>query len=224
MSYKLLIVDDEEEILQMLSNYFSLLEYEVLEASSAMDAMELLHKNPDLILLDINMSGMDGLELCRQIREQVNVPILFLTAKIEEQDRVNGFLAGGDDYILKPFSMDELQARVMAHLRREERRTGQKAIKNFGIVQIDYSDRLVRVSGKEISLTKTEFDIVELLSQNKGRIWGKENIYEKIWGYDKDGNSDSIMEHIRRIRKKIQKETDEDVIKTVWGVGYRWIA
>lgn len=224
MSYKLLIVDDEEEILQMLSNYFSLLEYEVLEASSAMDAMELLHKNPDLILLDINMPGMDGLELCRQIREQVNVPILFLTAKIEEQDRVNGFLAGGDDYILKPFSMDELQARVMAHLRREERRTGQKAIKNFGIVQIDYSDRLVRVSGKEISLTKTEFDIVELLSQNKGRIWGKENIYEKIWGYDKDGNSDSIMEHIRRIRKKIQKETDEDVIKTVWGVGYRWIA
>lgn len=224
MSYKLLIVDDEEEILQMLSNYFSLLEYEVLEASSAMDAMELLHKNPDLILLDINMPGMDGLELCRQIREQVNVPILFLTAKIEEQDRVNGFLAGGDDYILKPFSMDELQARVMAHLRREERRTGQKAIKNFGIVQIDYSDRLVRVSGKEISLTKTEFDIVELLSQNKGRIWGKENIYEKIWGYDKNGNSDSIMEHIRRIRKKIQKETDEDVIETVWGVGYRWIA
>lgn len=224
MSYKLLIVDDEEEILQMLSNYFSLLEYEVLEASSAMDAMELLHKNPDLISLDINMPGMDGLELCRQIREQVNVLILFLTAKIEEQDRVNGFLAGGDDYILKPFSMDELQARVMAHLRREKRRTGQKAIKNFGIVQIDYSDRLVRVSGKEISLTKTEFDIVELLSQNKGRIFGKENIYEKIWGYDKDGNSDSIMEHIRRIRKKIQKETDENVIETVWGVGYRWIA
>lgn len=224
MSYKLLFVDDEEEILQMLSNYFTLLEYEVLEASSAMDAMKLLSQNPDLILLDINMPGMDGLELCRQIREQVNVPILFLTAKIEEQDRVNGFLAGGDDYILKPFSMDELQARVMAHLRREERRTGKKTFKNFGKVQIDYSDRQLRVSGKEISLTKTEFDIVELLSQNKGRIFGKEDIYEKVWGFDKDGNSDSIMEHIRRIRKKIQKETKEDVIETVWGVGYRWIA
>lgn len=224
MSYKLLIVDDEEEILQMLSNYFTLLEYEVLEASSAMEAMKLLSQNPDLILLDINMPGMDGLELCRQIREQVNVPILFLTAKIEEQDRVNGFLAGGDDYILKPFSMDELQARVMAHLRREERRTGKKTFKNFGKVQIDYSDRQLRVSGKEISLTKTEFDIVELLSQNKGRIFGKEDIYEKVWGFDKDGNSDSIMEHIRRIRKKIQKETKEDVIETVWGVGYRWIA
>lgn len=224
MSYKLLIVDDEEEILQMLSNYFTLSEYEVMEASSAMDAMKLLSQNPDLILLDINMPGMDGLELCRQIREQVNVPILFLTAKIEEQDRVNGFLAGGDDYILKPFSMDELQARVMAHLRREERRTGKKAFKNFGKVQIDYSDRQLRVSGKEISLTKTEFDIVELLSQNKGRIFGKEDIYEKVWGFDKDGNSDSIMEHIRRIRKKIQKETKEDVIETVWGVGYRWIA
>lgn len=224
MSYKLLIVDDEEEILQMLSNYFTLSEYEVMEASSAMDAMKLLSQNPDLILLDINMPGMDGLELCRQIREQVNVPILFLTAKIEEQDRVNGFLAGGDDYILKPFSMDELQARVMAHLRREERRTGKKTFKNFGKVQIDYSDRQLRVSGKEISLTKTEFDIVELLSQNKGRIFGKEDIYEKVWGFDKDGNSDSIMEHIRRIRKKIQKETKEDVIETVWGVGYRWIA
>lgn len=224
MSYKLLIVDDEEEILQMLSNYFILSEYEVLEASSAMEAMKLLSQNPDLILLDINMPGMDGLELCRQIREQVNVPILFLTAKIEEQDRVNGFLAGGDDYILKPFSMDELQARVMAHLRREERRTGKKTFKNFGKVQIDYSDRQLRVSGKEISLTKTEFDIVELLSQNKGRIFGKEDIYEKVWGFDKDGNSDSIMEHIRRIRKKIQKETKEDVIETVWGVGYRWIA
>lgn len=224
MSYKLLIVDDEEEILQMLSNYFTLLEYEVLEASSAMEAMKLLSQNPDLILLDINMPGMDGLELCKQIREQVNVPILFLTAKIEEQDRVDGFLAGGDDYILKPFSMDELQARVMAHLRREERRTGKKTFKNFGKVQIDYSDRQLRVSGKEISLTKTEFDIVELLSQNKGRIFGKEDIYEKVWGFDKDGNSDSIMEHIRRIRKKIQKETKEDVIETVWGVGYRWIA
>lgn len=224
MAYKLLIVDDEEEILQMLSNYFTLSEYEVLEASSAMEAMKLLSQNPDLILLDINMPGMDGLELCRQIREQVNVPILFLTAKIEEQDRVNGFLAGGDDYILKPFSMDELQARVMAHLRREERRTGKKTFKNFGKVQIDYSDRQLRVSGKEISLTKTEFDIVELLSQNKGRIFGKEDIYEKVWGFDKDGNSDSIMEHIRRIRKKIQKETKEDVIETVWGVGYRWIA
>lgn len=224
MSYKLLIVDDEEEILQMLRNYFTLLEYEVLEASSAMNAMKLLSQNPDLILLDINMPGMDGLELCRQIREQVNVPILFLTAKIEEQDRVNGFLAGGDDYILKPFSIDELQARVMAHLRREERRTGKKAIKNFGNIQIDYSDRQLRVSGKEISLTKTEFDIVAMLSQNKGRIFGKEDIYEKVWGFDKDGNSDSIMEHIRRIRKKIQKETNEDVIETVWGVGYRWIA
>lgn len=224
MSYKLLIVDDEEEILQMLNNYFTLLEYEVLEASSAMNALKLLSRNPDLILLDINMPGMDGLELCRQIREQVNVPILFLTAKIEEQDRVNGFLAGGDDYILKPFSMDELQARVMAHLRREERRIGKKAVRNFGNVQIDYSDRQLKVSGKEISLTKTEFDIVALLSQNKGRIFGKEDIYENVWGFDKDGNSDSIMEHIRRIRKKIQKETEKDVIETVWGVGYRWIA
>lgn len=223
MAYTLLLVDDEEEILKMLGNYFALLGYRVLEASSAKRAMELLPEAPDLILLDIHMPEMDGLELCRQIREQVGSPILFLTAKIEEQDRVQGFLAGGDDYILKPVSMDELQARVMAHLRREERRTGQKAVKNFGGVQVDYSDRLLRVSGKEVLLTKTEFDIVELLSRNKGRIFTKEDIYERIWGYDKEGDSASIMEHVRRIRKKIQRETEDEVIGTVWGVGYRWI-
>jgi len=222
MQYKLLVVDDEEEIRRLLNEYFTMLDYLVYTAGSGREALELLNEEPDLILLDINMPGMDGIELCRQIRDSVNVPILFLTAKIEEQDRVEGFMAGGDDYILKPFSMDELQARVMAHLRREERRTDKKMAVNYGDIRIDYTDRKVAVKGNEIGLTKTEFDILELLSRNRGRIFDKESIYEKLWGYDKEGNSDSVTEHIRRIRKKIGAFTACEMIETVWGVGYRW--
>lgn len=223
MQYKLLAADDEEEICRMLKDYFEMLGYAVYTANSGKEALDLLYTQPDLILLDVNMPGMDGLDLCRRIRDSVNVPILFLTAKIEEQDRVEGFLAGADDYILKPFSMEELQARVMAHLRREARRTDRKNVMNTGPVLVDYADRKVRVQGNEVSLTKTEFDILELLSKNRGRIFDKETIYEKLWGYDKEGNSESITEHIRRIRKKIGAHTGQEVIETVWGVGYRWI-
>lgn len=223
MQYKLLAADDEEEICRMLKDYFEMLGYAVYTANSGEEALDLLHMQPDLILLDVNMPGMDGLDLCRRIRDSVNVPILFLTAKIEEQDRVEGFLAGADDYILKPFSMEELQARVMAHLRREARRTDRKNVMNTGPVLVDYADRKVSVQGNEVNLTKTEFDILELLSKNRGRIFDKETIYEKLWGYDKEGNSESITEHIRRIRKKIGAHTGQEVIETVWGVGYRWI-
>ncbi len=221
--YKLLIVDDEKEICSMLKEYFSMLGYLVYAAGSGQEALDLLDTEPDLILLDVNMPGMDGLEVCRQIRDSIHVPILFLTAKIEEQDRVEGFMAGGDDYILKPFSMEELQARVMAHLRREERRTDKKMVMNFGTIMVDYEDRKITVQGKEVDLTKTEFGILELLSRNRGRSFDKETIYEKLWGYDKDGNSESITEHVRRIRNKLGRFTDQKVIETVWGVGYRWI-
>ncbi len=223
MRYKLLVVDDEQEICIMLKEFFGMLGYTVYTADSAKAALGFLSAEPDLILLDINMPGTDGLDLCRQIRDGVNVPILFLTAKIEEEDRVEGFLAGGDDYILKPFSMEELQARVMAHLRREARRTDKKMVMNYGAVMVDYGDRKVSVEGNEVGLTKTEFEILELLSRNRGRIFDKETIYERLWGYDKEGNSESITEHVRRIRKKIGAHTGQDVIETVWGVGYRWI-
>lgn len=222
MQYKLLIVDDEEEILQMLKEYFTMLDYIVYTAGSGKEALRLIDQAPDLIILDINMPEMDGLEVCRKVRACINVPILFLTAKIEEQDKVEGFMAGGDDYILKPFSIEELQVRVMAHLRREERRTDKKMVMSYENIQIDYTDRKVTVDGNEIGLTKTEFDILELLSRNRGRIFDKEVIYEELWGYDKEGNSESITEHIRRIRKKIGAFSECEAIKTVWGVGYRW--
>lgn len=222
MQYKLLVVDDEEEICRMLKEYFSMLDYVVYTATSGEEALQNINQSPDLIILDVNMPGMDGFELCQKIRAEVNVPILFLTAKIEEQDRIEGFLVGGDDYILKPFSIEELQARVMAHLRREQRRSDQRRVMHYGKLQIDYTERKITVEGKEIELTRTEFDILELLSKNRGRIFDKETIYERIWGYEKEGNAESITEHIRRIRKKLAAYKSDEAIETVWGVGYKW--
>lgn len=222
MEYRLLIVDDEEGIRWLLKDYFEIQEYQVLTAGTGEEAVRLaLGEQPDLILLDISLPDIDGLEVCRQIREKVNCPILFLTARVEEQDRINGFLMGGDDYIVKPFSIEELGARVMAHLRREKRSAEQKEQERG--LSISYSQRQIRYQGQEIRLTKTEFDIVEFLSVNPGQVFSREQIYEKVRGIDGEGDNSIIMEHIRRIRNKIRAVADQDYIETVWGVGYKWI-
>lgn len=223
MPYKLLVVDDDKDICKMLKDYFELMGYLVYIARSGMEALEKISVSPDLILLDINMPELDGLEVCKRIRNQTNVPIVFLTAKIEEQDKINGLMAGGDDYIIKPFSMEELNARVMAHLRREERGRERKNICSAGEFLINYNDRTVFIGENQITFTKTEFDIIEFLSSNKGRIFNKETIYERLWGFDKEGDSAIITEHIRRIRSKFAKKSKKEIIETVWGVGYRWI-
>lgn len=222
MEYRLLIVDDEEGIRWLLKDYFEIQEYQVLTAGTGEEAVRLaLGEQPDLILLDISLPDIDGLEVCRQIREKVNCPILFLTARVEEQDRINGFLMGGDDYIVKPFSIEELGARVMAHLRREKRSAEQKEQERG--LSISYSQRQIRYQGQEIRLTKTEFDILEFLSMNPGQVFSREQIYEKVRGIDGEGDNSIIMEHIRRIRNKIRAVADQDYIETVWGVGYKWI-
>ena len=222
MEYRLLIVDDEEGIRWLLKDYFEIQEYQVLTAGTGEEAVRLaLGEQPVLILLDISLPDIDGLEVCRQIREKVNCPILFLTARVEEQDRINGFLMGGDDYIVKPFSIEELGARVMAHLRREKRSAEQKEQERG--LSISYSQRQIRYQGQEIRLTKTEFDIVEFLSMNPGQVFSREQIYEKVRGIDREGDNSIIMEHIRRIRNKIRAVADQDYIETVWGVGYKWI-
>ena len=222
MEYRLLIVDDEEGIRWLLKDYFEIQEHQVLTAGTGEEAVRLaLGEQPDLILLDISLPDIDGLEVCRQIREKVNCPILFLTARVEEQDRINGFLMGGDDYIVKPFSIEELGARVMAHLRREKRSAEQKEQERG--LSISYSQRQIRYQGQEIRLTKTEFDIVEFLSMNPGQVFSREQIYEKVRGIDGEGDNSIIMEHIRRIRNKIRAVADQDYIETVWGVGYKWI-
>lgn len=223
MAYKILIADDEEDILMMLKDYFELSGYLVYTADCGSSAIEKVAVNPDIILLDINMPDMDGLTVCKKIRSHVNVPIVFLTARVEERDKINGLLLGGDDYITKPVSLEELNARVTAHLRREGRQRGTPKISFLGELLIKYDIRKVYRGEEEISLTRTEFDIVEILSMHKGQIFDKETIYEKLWGYDKEGSSNIITEHIRRIRTKLGQCEQKEVIETVWGVGYRWI-
>lgn len=222
MPPKILIVDDEPGIVEMLQSYFAA-EYQVLTASSGAEALQKAAANPDLILLDINMPRLDGLSVCRQLRDHLNCPILFLTARIEQSDKIVGFAAGADDYIVKPFDLDELAARVQAHLRREQRRQGKASVRFFGDLTIDYNAREVTVQGQNVPLSKREFEIVALLSLHPGQVFDREHIYEAVWGIDGAGNSDTIMEHIRKIRAKLAACTMHSYIETVWGCGYKWL-
>lgn len=166
MNYKILMVDDDRELLKMLNQYFTLKNYTVIIAENGIEAMEKISANPDIILLDVNMPGMDGIEVCRRIRDMVSCPIIFLTAKVEEQDRVMGLLSGGDDYVLKPFSLKELDARIIAHLKREERLHGKKEQRFYGELVIDYASKCVHIKGNALELTKLEYEIIEFLSMN----------------------------------------------------------
>ena len=156
MNYKILMVDDDRELLKMLNQYFTLKNYTVIIAENGIEAMEKISANPDIILLDVNMPGMDGIEVCRKIRDTVSCPIIFLTAKVEEQERVMGLLSGGDDYVLKPFSLKELDARIIAHLKREERLHRKTEQRFYGDLIIDYTCKNVRIKGQAIDFTKSE--------------------------------------------------------------------
>lgn len=220
--YKILIADDEPDIVSMLSDYFEMNDYKVFTAFDGREAIEMSQKNPDIILLDVNMPEADGLAVCKTIRDYVSCPILFLTARIEDSDKIAGFSAGGDDYIIKPFSIDELGARVSAHIRRDRRNSVITNVRFFGNTAIDYSAKSVSISGEQIAFAKKEYEIIELLSVNKGQVFDKEHIYEKIWGYDAEGDSSVVAEHIRRIRAKLASFNEAYHIETVWGIGYRW--
>lgn len=220
---RILIADDEPGIVQLLKDYFEIQDYQVIEAKNGLEVLGQLNKQPDIILLDVNMPMLDGFGVCERIRGYVSCPILFLTAKIEEADRIRGLMIGGDDYILKPFSIDELGARVEAHLRREERKKSDGAMKMFGQLTVHYDERCVYYEGHPLSLTKTEYGLVETLSLNAGQVFSKERLYEKVRGFDGNADSSIVMEHIRRVRSKIGKYTSHSYIETVWGVGYRWI-
>ncbi len=218
----LLLVDDETDIVTMLQQFFTGRGYRVLTACDGSSAIQQAACQPDLILLDISMPDLDGLEVCRQIRQHVSAPILFLTARIDDTDKVAGFAVGGDDYIVKPFSLLELEARVAAHLRREVRHQQECQVKFSGGLVIDYGQHIVLFAGQPIHFAKKEFAIIELLSQNAGQIFDKERIYERIWGYDSEGDASVVAEQIRRIRSKLAAVTEERYIETVWGCGYKW--
>lgn len=220
---KILLVDDEKGIVDMLKSYFEMRSFQVYTAYDGKTAIKQAANNPDIVLLDINMPDIDGLAVCEKIRDYISCPILFLTARIETADKIKGFQAGADDYIVKPFDLDELGARVAAHIRRENRRQEQSTLRFFSDMVIDYSKREVSICGEKVSLSKKEFDIVELLSINAGQVFDRERIYELVWGLEGDGNSDTIMEHIRKIRSKFTAVSSHSYIETVWGVGYKWV-
>lgn len=222
MKSKILLVDDEKGIVTMMKNYFESSGYQVYAAYDGKEALEKVACHPDIILLDINMPEMDGLTVCQHIRKYITCPLLFLTSRIDSKDKIIGFQVGADDYITKPFDIEELGARVEAHLRREQRKQEHSVVRFFGELAVDYLKREVSISGNLIPLTRKEFEIVELLSMNSGQVFDRERIYEAVWGLDGDGSSDTIMEHIRKIRSKLSAYTRHSYIDTVWGVGYKW--
>lgn len=202
MAQSILIVDDEKEIVSMLYCYFSKLGYTVYTATAGNAALKEVEKKPDIILLDVNMPDIDGFTVCERIRDYVSCPIIFLTARIEDSDKIKGFSIGADDYVIKPFSVDELEARIAAHLRREKRHNTSSKVQFDEDMVIDYSSRIVFYHNKDMAFTKKEFDIISFLSQNKGIVFDRETIYEKVWGLDGIGDNTVVTEHIRRIRAK----------------------
>lgn len=241
----MLVVDDEVDIANMLAEYFRMEGYEVTTAHGGAEALAAASAESALgiILLDVNMPGMDGFEVCRRLREHVSCPIMFLTARVEDVDQLDGFAAGADDYVLKPFSLEVLGRRVAAHMAREGRARGGKsgnAARFFSELTIDYAQRVVEVHGANggrqpyeaddsittaVDLTKLEFDIVALLSKRPGQVFDRDAIYERVWGWDAAGDPSQVREHIRRIRNKFAAAgVAEDPIATVWGVGYKWVA
>lgn len=224
MKSKVLVVDDEKLIVKGIK--FSL-EQEDLEVDAAYDgeeALEMVKKEKyDLIILDVMLPKIDGLNVCRQIREFSNVPIIMLTAKGEDMDKIMGLEYGADDYITKPFNILELKARIKAILRRVtniQKESNNKRIKISGL-EMDISSRRVFIDGKEVNLTAKEFDMLELFASNPGKVYSREALLETIWGYDYPGDVRTVDVHVRRLREKIEKNPSQpDYIYTKWGVGY----
>lgn len=222
MEKSILVIDDEESMTALLAKNFKRAGYLVYVANDEKSAFECLMKPIDIILLDINMPDMNGIEFCKNIRAHVMCPIIFLTARVDEVDKINGLLAGGDDYITKPFSLRELTARVEAHLRREQRQNHRNEVIAVDGMIIDLTKQIVEYEGKEISFSKTEYDVLSYIAINRGQILDRDRIYEAVWGYDAMGDSMVIKEHIRKIRKKLMDTTGKEFIETVWGMGYRF--
>lgn len=222
MAYKILVVDDEQMMTELLSDHLQDCGYETWIANNSREAVSLLQKRPDLIILDINMPDVDGLELCKNIRSHIACPIIFVTARITEQDKINGLQYGGDDYITKPFSLKELSARVAAHIRRAERGKSQPSVLTTNNLIVNLSERTVSYCDIQIPFSKREFDLIEFLMINANQVFDRERIYEAVWGYDAEGLSNVVKEHIRKIRAKLNAVTGQDYIETIWGVGYKW--
>lgn len=216
---EILAVDDDEGILRVMEKALSKEGYAVTAVSEPLQIEQMDLNRYQLILLDVMMPGMDGFTLVEKIRERVDCPILFVTAKTEEEDVMRGLGLGGDDYITKPFGIGELRARVAAHLRREGRQ--KKNLVSVGEAQFYLLAKELRYRGEALNLTKSEYRICEYLALNRGQVFSKEQIYEYVFGFDGESDSSAITEHVKNIRGKCKKAGFEP-IETVWGIGYRW--
>ena len=231
---RILAVDDEEHILELIEYNLMQQGFEVVKAGSGKEALAILDKTSiDLVLLDIMMDGMDGIEVLSRIRGMKkfkNLPVILLTAKCEEMDKVSGLESGADDYIGKPFGVLELAARIKAVLRRSARSTGADVVKRnetdyimSGKLVINKISREIMVNGQLIDFALKEFELLYLLVKNQGTVYSREQILEKVWGYEYFGETRTVDVHIRNIRKKLEeKGMDPDCIVTVRGVGYKY--
>ena len=218
----ILAVDDDRDVLALLRQALGRDWHEVRVCASAAEVTEPLCRWADCILLDVMMPGEDGVALCRRIRALTGAPILFLTAKGEEADVLAGLAAGGDDYLSKPFRLAELRARVGAHLRRQARGPAHTRLSRGGVT-FDLSARSAAVGEVPLPLTKSEYAICELLALHPGQVFGKEQIYEAVFGYDGDADESAITEHVKNIRAKLRAAgLAESPLATVWGIGYKW--
>jgi DNA-binding response OmpR family regulator len=215
----ILAVDDEKAILNMIENVLVKDSHTVTKIDDPTKLKMDKLSRFDLILLDVMMPGIDGFELCSKIRNVVDCPIIFITAKTDEGSLVNGLALGADDYICKPFGVMELRARIGAHLRREKRE--HVARLSLGRICFMLESRKMMIDDKEVNLTKAEYDICEFLAKNRGQIFSKEQILEKVLGYDSESSDSTIITHIKNIRTKLSCY-EYMPIKTVWGIGYKW--
>lgn len=225
MKPKILIADDEPDIVSFMKDALEDDGYEVIVSRDGTEVFHHLGSRPDLIILDVMMPRLDGLEVCRAIRDRVGCPIIFLSARGAEDDRIQGLMAGGDDYMVKPVSVRELKARVAAHLRREQRASEQarRRVVYDGVVALDVSNHKLFVREKHVALTPREFDIVQFLMSHPGQVFHRDFIYDRIWGLDAVGDSATVTEHVKKIRAKLANAAPgHSFITTVWGVGYKW--
>lgn len=223
---EILVVDDNSEITELIEKMLLQEGYQVTKAYSGKQAIEKFNKDMSLVILDVMMPEMDGHEVCRRIRSKSNVPVLFLSAKGTDIDKVIGLSEGGDDYMVKPFSDIELIARVKALIRRyrfvasDNERENVIQIENM--IMIDLNAHKVTKYGEEVNITKTEFQILSLLARNRGRIFSTEEIFQNVWQEKYFEGNNTVMVHLARLREKIEDSPkDAKIIKNVWGVGYK---
>lgn len=225
---RILIIEDEEAIADLEKDYLELSEFEVdIENAGDTGLARALSEEFDLIILDLMLPGIDGFEVCKKIRETKDIPILMVSAKKEDIDKIRGLGLGADDYITKPFSPSELVARVKAHLARYNRLVGSQAQTNDIVeirgIRIDKTARRVMIDGEEKNFTTKEFDLLTFLAEHPNHVFTKEELFREIWDMDSIGDIATVTVHIKKIREKIEFDTAKpQYIETIWGVGYRF--